>query len=115
MLGIASREVRLHWRQAGGRRVVFSEDALRNVAAAFERNGAELGKWGEALDECVGGLPARTRALLEMRYEKGLKPREIAGRLGGQANAVAAALYRARAALQECMERRVAAYGGRAS
>lgn len=59
-----------------------------------------------ALRECVEGLPARSREVLELRYGEGLDRVAIAARVGLGEEGVKSLLARVRAALAECVRRR---------
>ena len=64
-----------------------------------------------ALGECLRGVTGRSRDLLALRYEEAVEPQDIATRLGMSAVAVRVALTRVRAALQACIEKRLAREG----
>lgn len=61
-----------------------------------------------ALTECLRGVTGRSRELVVLRYEEAIEPQDIAARLGMTAVAVRVALTRVRAALQTCIEKRLA-------
>jgi RNA polymerase sigma-70 factor, ECF subfamily len=61
-----------------------------------------------ALSECLRHVTGRSRDLLALRYEQAIEPQDIAARLGMTAVAVRVALSRVRAALQACIEKRLA-------
>lgn len=61
------------------------------------------------LGECVGGLAPKARLAVELRYQRALKPPEIARVMGWTINAVNVALSRARKAIRACIETRLAA------
>lgn len=61
-----------------------------------------------ALHECLRRVAGRSRELVVLRYEEAIEPQEIAQRLGMSAVAVRVALSRVRAALQTCIEKRLA-------
>jgi RNA polymerase sigma-70 factor, ECF subfamily len=65
-----------------------------------------------ALDRCLEALAPQARRAVELRYRDGHKPAEVARRLGWTGEAIYVALSRARAALRECVARRLAAGGG---
>lgn len=89
----------------------LSEEVLDSLCAAMpepESEDAELVLLGECLEE----LHAHVRRAMEMRYEQGHKPAEIARRLGWTAESVYVVLSRARATLRECVSRKLALEGG---
>jgi RNA polymerase sigma-70 factor (ECF subfamily) len=64
-----------------------------------------------ALAECLEQLPPRAQAVIRMRYREAHRPAEIAQRIGWTAESVYVALSRARAALRECVGRKLAGAG----
>lgn len=93
----------LAWRKRQSRdRLVFGDATLDLLAAEFDGgHGAE----GElrALDECLGKLPGKQRALVARRYQDAESVNAIAASEGKPPNVVAAFLYRARKALADCI------------
>jgi len=59
----------------------------------------------QALVHCLERLAPRARQAIDLRYQQALLPGEIAGRMALAARSVNVMLSRARAALEECMER----------
>ncbi|MBX3459818.1 MAG: RNA polymerase sigma factor [Planctomycetes bacterium] len=62
----------------------------------------------EMLRTCLHELTERAREALRMRYEHGLSREQMAQKLAMQPVSVRSLLERARAALRECVERRIA-------
>jgi RNA polymerase sigma-70 factor (ECF subfamily) len=62
----------------------------------------------EALKRCLAELPERGRRLVQQRYSENLAPAVIASHEGRTANEVRQALFRLRAALHDCITRRLA-------
>lgn len=62
-----------------------------------------------ALKRCLAELPERSRHLVQQRYFENLAPAVIASHEGRTANDVRQALFRLRAALYDCITRRLAA------
>jgi len=63
--------------------------------------------WLTALDRCLQDLPARSRQALERTYRDGLGRSELGAELGIGEHGVRTLLQRLRAALRECIERRI--------
>ena len=57
-----------------------------------------------ALRHCMGKLPADERRFLDLRYERGLRAREIGGELGRTVSWVTTRLQRVRDALRRCVQ-----------
>jgi RNA polymerase sigma-70 factor (ECF subfamily) len=62
--------------------------------------------WLEALRHCLGKLNGRARELIELRYQQGLKSRQIADRLGRNVQSVYVALTRIHLKLADCVKLR---------
>lgn len=110
-IGMARYEVLAHRRRRATDRLVFDEEAISAVAAAYERVGPELGARGEALEQCVARAREQDRKLLELRYVAGFDVTEIALRLGLGDSAVKVSLHRLRQRLRDCIEERLARRG----
>lgn len=71
-----------------------------SVAAAVRR---------EFLEQCLATLAPQARRIVQLRYQKAMKPREVAQLIGWTGPSVHVALSRARAVLRECVDRKLAA------
>ena len=108
-LGIAKMKVLSYFRERASHTFLSADDSLAEaVASAHEQMAPELERRAGALRQCLKQIKLRTRELLALRYEACLPPREIAARTGMSAGAVRVTLARARAALQQCIEQRLA-------
>lgn len=108
-LGITRLEVLARRRDSVVQSIVASDSQLmESVSAAFEELAPELDQRAHALRECRKTIKGRAEEVLKLRYEGALKPADIAQRLGLEPGAVRVQLTRIRAALQECVERRLA-------
>jgi len=109
VLGIAQHRILHHHRTRSRDKHVFSEDVLKVLAVAHERFEGTIGQRQQALRECMKEQPARHRELLVQRYWKGMAIADIAAKTGRTANAISVLSYKIRAALNECIHRRLAA------
>ena len=92
----------------------LSDEVIEALCAVYpepEKEDKEM----VALNECLEALHPHTKRAMELRYEQGHKPAEIAQRLGWTAESVYVVLSRARAALRECVGRKLEMEGGAAS
>jgi RNA polymerase sigma-70 factor (ECF subfamily) len=60
---------------------------------------------------CVESLAAKAKTVVELRYKQGHAAAEIARQMGWTTNAIHVALSRARRAIRECVQRRLAVPG----
>jgi RNA polymerase sigma-70 factor (ECF subfamily) len=91
-------------------RLVFDDRVLELLTKEAASATTQADDRLDALRHCLGHLPAKSKSLLSMRYESGLKTcREVAARMGRSTDAVYKALSRLHVALLECIEGRLAA------
>jgi RNA polymerase sigma-70 factor, ECF subfamily len=92
-------------RQATDRHVSnFSDDSLGRIAARMETGGNSFAQRVRLLDECIAKLPNYQRELIQLRYAERLGVGSISRTLQKSENSIAAALYRARQSLIDCVE-----------
>ena len=92
-------------RQRSKEPLPLSDEVIESLCAALPEpdDRAEDNRRMQALNDCLESLHPHTRRAMEMRYDQGHKPAEIAARLGWTAESVYAVLSRARATLRECV------------
>ncbi|MGV3534024.1 MAG: sigma-70 family RNA polymerase sigma factor [Chthoniobacteraceae bacterium] len=111
---VARYKVMESMRSKASRMRPLSEEVIESLCAMMpepQNEDREL----QALNECVEELHPHTKRAVELRYEQGHKPAEIANRLGWTAESVYVVLSRARATLRECVERKLAPSEGMGS
>lgn len=106
---IAYFHVLNHRRKHSREQLVFDEEVFDYLAERQEERSEGADSRLAALRGCIEGLPPRQRDLIRRRYEPGASVKAIAEEEGSTEGAVSQALFRIRAALQRCVERRVAA------
>lgn len=80
-------------------------EALVAAAAEVEETAASTKR---AVGRCLQKVAARPREILELRYDQGLPPSQIASRISWTVDAVHVALARVRKFLRECAHRTLA-------
>jgi len=102
-------------REVGGRADAearpFADDVLE-VLVASHKGFAISSDHMRFLDECIGMLAPQARRIVTLRYQNSMKPRHVAKALGWTAASVRVALSRARAAIRECVEKKMATAEG---
>lgn len=111
-IGIARLEVRKHRHTRFVDRHVFDDQLIDMVTEQYQQMTPELEELRPVLNDCVSKVQGRARRVLEMRYDLGLQPTQIAQQIGMAATAVRVLLHRTRAAIRECILRRLNAAGG---
>jgi RNA polymerase sigma-70 factor (ECF subfamily) len=106
-LGVARYEALMLRRTQARSFLCFDPDLAETVADVYEELAPELDQRVSALRECLPTVRGRAAELLRLRYEEALSPAQIAKRLGTGSVAVRVMLTRVRAALRNCVERRI--------
>lgn len=93
-------------RRSGGSEVALDEEVIEALCAT------EIEEWKpeeelRMLSDCKEELAPQARRAIDLRYEQGHRPTEIARRMRWTVNAVHVALARARAGLRDCVERKL--------
>jgi RNA polymerase sigma-70 factor (ECF subfamily) len=107
VLGIARYEILRFRRSQGRSRIMFSDSLLENLIEDFQEQSEHSEDRRRALRDCLEGISGRRRIVLEMRYQRDLRPPDIAERLGITSNAVLLLLHRTRRILADCISRRL--------
>ena len=107
VLGIARYEILRFRRSQGRSRIMFSDSLLENLVEDFRDQSEHSEDRRRALRDCLDGISGRRRIVLEMRYQRDLRPPDIAERLGITSNAVLLLLHRTRRILADCINRRL--------
>ncbi len=108
-MGIAKIEILTARRDHARAATRFRGPTVESLAAVWEEIQHEGDARKQALGQCLRTVSGRKRDLLALRYEQERPLAEIAVQLRMSAIAVRVALSRLRSALQECIERRLAA------
>jgi len=108
-LGIARNRLLKYYRTRARDRLVLSEAALTRLGDALERVEGEAEDRREALKECLQEIQGRRREVLELRYRQNARVMEIASQFAMSSSAVSVMLFRIRAALFDCVQRKLAA------
>ncbi|MFH5806362.1 sigma-70 family RNA polymerase sigma factor [Alienimonas sp. DA493] len=93
-------------------RLRFSDDLEATVADELATFEPRVDDRAEALQACLSALPAEKRDLLVARYGADETLAEYAGRVKRSVGGLRVTLHRLRAALAECVERRLAGVTG---
>ena len=110
-LWIAKSRVIDFYRAQGRNQLVFSNDLLQRLSDTISEQADSRDRRREALETCLDGLPEKSRRLLDLRYVDDLSAAEIATSVGSTAGSVRVLLTRARTALADCVQRRLATEG----
>ena len=105
MLKVAYFQAMAHRRRLTRDRLVFDDDFVRGMAKDAEQQCDLQGERQRRLGECIGKLTVRFQELIRRRYTDGATLKSIAAQTGKSENSVKQALFRARAALIECVKR----------
>ncbi|MFG0286876.1 MAG: sigma-70 family RNA polymerase sigma factor [Rhodopirellula sp. JB044] len=107
---IARRRIAAYWRIRSRNAQSLGEEQLEQLVDGFEQlqsaNEPEVRK--KALTECLANLNPFLSRLISLRYSRQLNLAQVAEAVGRQPETVRKTLYRGRAALRECIERKLA-------
>ncbi|MGV3660736.1 MAG: sigma-70 family RNA polymerase sigma factor [Prosthecobacter sp.] len=106
--GVARNVVMRHLRSRSRDRHVFDDALVNQLADDAAALVPEHDRHREALEHCLGKLPAPQRELVLNAYTKGVRMDELAGRRGQTPMALYKLLHRIRQALLDCVQRTLA-------
>ncbi len=98
-------------RQRARSPLVFSDELLELLADEGAEEAEQLEAERQALAHCLDQLQPAQRELLERSYQPGVKFHEVAAQAGRSATGFYKVIQRLRAALLECVQRRLHAEG----
>lgn len=107
----AMNEIRVHRRRAGRWRWIRDDHLIETLLARREALASQLDARQRKLQECLGKLPARQRAIVEGYYFDEKAVEEVADRVRSSVDAIYKMLQRARKALLDCITRGLQAGG----
>ncbi len=102
----AHKAVDAHRRRVA-RPVTLSPEAIEALNRAFDAAEPTVAEEEDALAACLAQLPEKSRQLLDWRYAERLDAREMARRAASTPDAIYQQLSRLRAALGDCIRRRL--------
>lgn len=108
-VGVAKYEVLYYRRQHATDRHVFNEELVEQISLSYEQFLVEADPFREALEGCLDELQGRPKEAVTLKYEQGLGSAAIANSLRISTGAVRIMLWRARATLKDCIERKTGA------
>ena len=107
-LGVARIEI-LRWRRSAARNQhVLDVQMLDQLVGAADGAAEEADECLAMLGECLNQVQGDAREVLNLKYAKGLRSRQIAEKMDKGIGAVEMILTRTRRALRECIKRKLA-------
>lgn len=98
------------WRRQAREQPMADPELLQLIDQSHAEQEAQSDHWQEhaqALRHCLDALPARSRALIALRYRQNMPIAELAAHLGQSTGSLKTALCRLRLALAECVRKRL--------
>ena len=105
MLKVAYFQVMAHRRKLNRDRLVFDDEFIQDIAEEAEQQCEWQEEKQRLLNDCIEKLNERQQDLIRCRYTEGATLKSIASQSGQSENTIKQALFRARAALIECVKR----------
>lgn len=96
-----------HRRKYSREQLVFDEDVFDYLAERQEQRSERTDDRLVALKTCLTELPSTQSDLVSRRYEPGASVQKIAEEEGKSVGSISQSLYRIRAALQTCVEKKL--------
>ena len=103
MMRTAYYQVMAHRQKCARDRLVFDDEMTARLADVSETRTLQMEQRQTLLQECLKKLSDRNRELIRERYQNGYELAAIAEKMNLKTNAIKQALFRARAALIECV------------
>jgi RNA polymerase sigma-70 factor (ECF subfamily) len=107
--GVAANKIMRRWEKDKRFPMPFPPEAVLAVLDAYDRTEKTAAPGADALEECLGHLPDKSRKLLALRYEQSLRLEAIAETVQSTLEAVQKALSRIRMRLADCVRERMTA------
>jgi RNA polymerase sigma-70 factor (ECF subfamily) len=107
MMKTAFYQVMAHRKRISRDRLIFDDALTADLARAAETRNEMIEERQDLLRECLTQLGDRQRELICARYQDGFELAAIAKTLDRTTNAVKQALFRARAAIVDCVNRKL--------
>jgi len=98
----------LHYRRSSKKRTASLDDEILELLHCETPPVDDLDVQIERLKECLKRLSPRSRELIMLRYHAAQLPEQIAAKVHRSVNSVRVALTRAKQALRECIDERLA-------
>ncbi|MEX0741188.1 MAG: sigma-70 family RNA polymerase sigma factor [Phycisphaeraceae bacterium] len=105
---VAHFQVLAYLRKRGRDRHCFDAETLDRLAHTVKERAGRFEHIRDALQDCIAGLSPVQRELLNRRYYLEQSLRTISDQTGRPAGSIAQTLYRVRAVLLRCIDRRAA-------
>ena len=103
MMRTAYYQVMAHRQKCARERLVFDDEMTAQLAAVSETRTSQMERRQKLLQDCLKKLSDKNRDLIRARYQNGFELAVIAEKMNRKTNAIKQALFRARAALIECV------------
>lgn len=111
--GVAAKRLLKRREKEARSPATLAPEAVQALLEAFDRvTDQDISRRQEALEECLGRLPDKSREVIERRYRDERSPQQIADESGRSIAAVYQVLSRVRLLLEECIRERLAAWEG---
>lgn len=104
MMRTAYYQVMAHRQKQAREKLVFDDELTANLAAAAAKKNESVELRQALLEDCITRLSDHHRDLIQARYQDGFELASIAETMDRSTNAIKQALFRARAALIDCVK-----------
>jgi RNA polymerase sigma-70 factor (ECF subfamily) len=105
-IGIARNELLAYRRRKSIYRQFFDDESFERIGEAFVA-AEDVSPVLDALQKCMRQASGKSRGLLRLRYIEGLRYEQMAETLHVSVGSIKVGMHRLRAALRDCVERRM--------
>lgn len=107
---VAKFRVLYYYRKEQNRTIQFGCDMLDEIASqAIKRSSDNLDNRLDALKQCIHKLSERDRQIVELRYDRGMKTKKVAEKLGRSVGGLYKTFARIHDLLGQCVKNKLAA------
>jgi len=106
-IGIARNELLAYRRRKSVYRQFFDDESFEKIGEAFAEEEEDIKPLLEALQNCMKQASGKSRRLLQLRYIENLRYEDVAKTLNVSVGSIKVGMHRLRAALRDCVERRM--------
>ncbi len=106
-VGIARNIIKKHWSKTSKNKI-FSNQSYENIFELVIETIDKIDERSSALSQCLGKLNQDDREILKMRYQDGMKTKNIAEQINRSTNGIYQTMSRIHLVLQKCINRAMA-------
>jgi RNA polymerase sigma-70 factor, ECF subfamily len=104
-MAIARKKIMKYRSSRQGKALMFSDEAVEEIAARNEKFNIKTNDYATALQQCLNKLEEPDRRIIQMRYEREMPIKQLADSIGRKMDNMYKILARIHNVLQSCIHR----------